>query len=114
MNPTKLYKAIENGNLDEVIRLIQKGMAPNQPHPTESYSPLGFAAKHGHVEIVDYLYLHGCPLNTGINIKNVLLAMCQCEEPLKRQTLLNWLKEEERYKELEDNIDINHINAALG
>jgi ankyrin repeat protein len=53
-----LYRAINNGNLDEVQDLVLKGESLNQ-HTGWSYYPLEYAAQNGKTEIVEYLISQG-------------------------------------------------------
>ena len=53
-----LYRAINHGNLEEVIQVLQNGMDINN-HDGWSYFPLEYAAEEGQTEIVEYLISQG-------------------------------------------------------
>jgi ankyrin repeat protein len=54
-----LYNAINQGNLDDVILLVQSGVEINNNAGWSSYLPLEAAARQGHTEIALYLISQG-------------------------------------------------------
>ena len=65
----KLFKAIRHGNIEEVKQILEKkpeavnsvsGLTPKKDH---GQSPLQVALKTGHIEIAEYLIVHGADIN---------------------------------------------------
>lgn len=55
----ELYYACQNGNLEDVKRLLILTSDVNIGDPTFWMTPFSIACKNGHIEIVKYLLLHG-------------------------------------------------------
>ncbi|KAL6431696.1 hypothetical protein ACFW04_007321 [Cataglyphis niger] len=57
-----LWKAALDGDIERVERLLDRGHDPRQ-EDTSGYTPLHFAARHGHFEVCELLLNHGANVN---------------------------------------------------
>jgi ankyrin repeat protein len=58
----KIFTAIENQNVAEVLKLLNQGVDPNLSHVLSGYTLLHFATSKGNIEIVKMLLDYGADL----------------------------------------------------
>ena len=69
----QLVEAVGNGDLDEVVELIEAGADPNTPGQTaQKVLPLFIAAENGNLDVVEFLVESGA--NVNVDYGSVLLA----------------------------------------
>ncbi len=64
---TDIVKATEDGQLKDVIYLIETGSSPNQKDATNEKNLLLIAIEQGHYDIVKYLLKIGADVNANAN-----------------------------------------------
>lgn len=62
---TPLYAAVEDGNIDIVQILIERGATVDRIEQHDGWTPLGVAIDSGRIDIVRYLLLHHADVRTG-------------------------------------------------
>jgi len=116
-NIDELHAAAETADLATIQRLVeQEAVDLNALHSVHQTRAIDFAAQAGHLEIVEYLYTQGASLDavyTGAN-NSLLYWICRCENATRRLALLNWLRADDRYLQLNDGITLAHLAAAAG
>lgn len=114
MMSVELCDAASTGNIAEVIRLIEEcHVDPSSLHPVLGMKAIEFAACNGHLDIIEYLISHEANLKMPRDY-NLLFWIASCQDKDKRQSMLRWLNTENRYQQLQCNIQKEHIQAALG
>jgi len=113
----ELYRAVETADLATIQYLVgQEAVYLNALHPAHQTRVIDVAARAGHLEIIDYLYTQGASLDASqIGAKYSLLYwVCRCEDVTRRLALIEWLKADDRYQQLNDGITLAHLAAAAG
>ncbi len=81
----KLHFAAQDGNLDEVKRLVENGHDPDRFDQDLAFTPLHYAAREEHLEIARYLLEQGADANAhaadkiGETPLGAVASTCSCE-----------------------------------
>lgn len=113
----RFYKALEAGNIQEIDQLLSSGQVSiNTTFFEGKVLPISVAAYSGQLEVIKLLTdKYQIPLiDVNKPDNNFLYNVCLTQEPA-RQAILEWLLENDRYKQLAAfNISRAHILAAAG
>ncbi|MGB6977500.1 MAG: ankyrin repeat domain-containing protein [Gammaproteobacteria bacterium] len=104
-----LCEAATENNLIEVTRLIQQEKVdPNGLEGDSNMRPIDYAARAGHLGMVQRLYDLGAKLKTNFDKESgILYWTCWGENVQTKKEILNWLQCSEVIKS-------QHVKAALG
>ncbi|ASQ46340.1 hypothetical protein [Legionella clemsonensis] len=102
----------KEGRLNEVKMLVEQ--ADKTQHLPQIFS-IDIPARYGQLEIVNYLFeTQQVDIAPSNNYPGLLFNICFCQDKTKRNNLLNWLLENNRYKSLGQGISEAYLKAALG
>lgn len=108
---SSLYFLAKIGDVKAVDELLQKGQHDINERDFKGYSPLMYAAYHGHVELVRFLLQNGAdPNSMDFNGNTILMGVCfKGHEEIIRLLLQAGANRNLRNKQYQRAIDFAHL-----
>lgn len=112
---SSLYFLAQIGDVDAISALLQKGQHDINERDFKGYSPLMYAAYHGHVKLVSFLLQNGAdPNSTDFNENTILMGVCfKGHEEIIELLLEAGANPNLRNKQYQSAIDFAHLFGRL-
>ncbi|MFA6038600.1 MAG: ankyrin repeat domain-containing protein, partial [Legionellales bacterium] len=101
-----LHQAVNDGNLAEVEKLVRLGCDINKPYTIYGSYPIFFAARKGHVKIVEHLFK--CRSILYSDNDDLLFSASYCSNPERRNDLIKFILE----NKIHEQINLTEIQKA--